>query len=96
MSDIVRQTEQLKKDCEELHKLSATLPFFPTELARKLTVECECEEGSVPFNVCEHCGGSNGEHQSIEILGDGENFENDVIGYKMCPVQKEEFENIWP
>lgn len=31
---------------------------------------------------CEKCG----DDGVIEILGDGDNFECDVIGYKNCPV----------
>ena len=34
---------------------------------------------------CEHCGGVDGEHEPIEVMGDGANFEWDVIGHKRCP-----------
>lgn len=37
-------------------------------------------------DVCERCKGEG----LIEIIGDGENFECDVIGYKKCPSCTEE------
>lgn len=48
------------------------------------------DEEEVAFNKCEHCGGANGEHQPIEVMGDGDNFEWDVVGYKRCPEENYE------
>lgn len=45
-------------------------------------VQCNtCEGTGMVEDKCEKCGGSG----VIEILGDGENFECDVIGHKPCP-----------
>lgn len=37
-------------------------------------------------DVCERCDGDG----YIEIMGDGDNFECDVIGHKACPDCNEE------
>lgn len=44
------------------------------------------------MEICEECGGVD-EHLLIEIMGDGDNFECDVIGHKMCPkaLEAEDF-----
>lgn len=50
-----------------------------------LPMQEKCETcnttGMVDENYCERCGDTG----VIEELGDGENFEVDVIGYKPCP-----------
>lgn len=55
-------------------------------------IQSVCEELERDQNGCEFCGGLNGEHQDIEILGDAVNFEVDVIGYRSCPKLVEETE----
>lgn len=37
--------------------------------------------GKIENNTCELCNGDG----YIEIIGDGDNFECDVIGHKDCP-----------
>lgn len=53
---------------------------------RHVPVECKCE-----VDVCKHCGGEDGEHLLIEVMGDGPNFEWDVIGTKPCPAFNDEY-----
>lgn len=44
-------------------------------------VKCVCEEEVEIKSNCEKCGGDG----YIEIMGDGEGFEYDVVGHKPCP-----------
>ena len=50
-----------------------------TAIAERLTPEYECE-------TCQ-------DQRAIEVLGDGENFENDVVGYRPCPDCKVDKDN---
>ena len=43
--------------------------------------EAVIEDAELLGDECPRCGGSG----SIEIMGDGDNFEWDVVGYKPCP-----------